>query len=55
MGDTGCELRLTIWVARQRGRGVVMTNKTGEESKNGRYRNRTCDPLIKSQLLYRLS
>ncbi len=22
---------------------------------NGRYRNRTCDPLIKSQLLYRLS
>jgi hypothetical protein len=25
------------------------------EKGNGRYRNRTCDPLIKSQLLYRLS
>jgi len=33
-------------------------NETDESKNrilNGRYRNRTCDPLIKSQLLYRLS
>jgi hypothetical protein len=31
--------------------GVGLT----EEKSNGRCRNRTCDPLIKSQLLYQLS
>ncbi len=32
--------------------GTSLSLAGSSENKNGRYRNRTCDPLIKSQLLY---
>ncbi len=35
-------------------KGRLSSSDTGQNS-NGRYRARTCDPLIKSQLLYQLS
>ena len=35
--------------------GDTLSSVVKGEKNNGRYRNRTCDPLIKSQLLYRLS
>jgi hypothetical protein len=47
---TGTEAKLTKVAMR---RGTEVLDSAGE--KNGPRRSRTCDPLIKSQLLYQLS
>ena len=52
-GDTGGDNSLLygqLGTTRER-----MSPSGKGQNDNGRYRNRTCDPLIKSQLLYQLS